>query len=403
MTPILSGIDRATIAVIRFLGAWLPPLAAWVRRNAQRLAAQALEAYLGGNRDAAESGYRRALAWEPHNADLYAALGQVYYELGRTGDAEAQFHKALDYDYQSRRALQGLGLLLQDRGELDQAMYLYLRYLEIQPRDANVCLNLGVIFHNMGNYEKALEYYARAEKEAPEDPIAPKNQALALIALGRFEDAGTVLERARKVSPGDGEIDGLMGQVLEARGDNEGAAIYYGAAIQKSPGDTQAHLNLARVADRLSRPQEAVSHAEAALELFRKAGDTAGTALACWELGWAYYNLGDWDRSLEASTESMKLNPNQAIVRFNRALALLHLGRSAEAREEYLYGIDRLAQPSELKSDAIHDLSDALKRNPNLAGGAEMLAMLKEKYAALSKDIAQSAKQSVNRSSQPAA
>ena len=385
MTPTLSGIERATIAAIRFLGARLPPLAAWVRGKAQGYAAQALEAYLGGNRDRAESGYRRALAWDPHNADLYAALGQVYYEMGRTGDAEALFHKALDYDYQNLRALQGLGLLLQDRGGLDQAMYFYLRYLEIQPRDANVCLNLGVIFHNMGISGVLLIVFGL------------------LIALGRFEDAETVLERARKVSPADGEIDGLMGQVLEAHGDNEGAAIYYGAAIQKGPGDTQAHLNLARVADRLGRPQEAVSHAEAALELFRKAGDTAGTALAYWELGWAYYRLGDWDRSLQASTESMKLNPDQATVRFNRALALLQLGRSAEAREEYLYGIDRVTQASELKSDAINDLSDALKRNPNLAGGEEMLAMLKEKYAAWSRDIAQSAKQSVNRSNPPTA
>jgi superkiller protein 3 len=356
-----------------------------------------LDCYKSGDIEAAEASYRNALAWDPHNPHLRADLGQVYYERGRVEEAEKQFRKALDYDYQNLDALQRLGFLHQDQGALADAMYFYLRYLEIQPHDANVCLNLGVVFHSMGNYDKAIEYYIRAEKEAPGDPQAAKNHALALIALARFEDAEAILAHAGEVSPEDGEIERLMGDCFLGQGDYQAALDHYQSATQKNPEDAAAHLGFAQVAAQLGGRPESVSHAERAVQLYRQVGDNGGAAAAYWELGWDYYLLGDWSRSLEASTESLQLDPEQVPVRFNRALALLQLGRSSEARQEYLEGIDRLSQEFDLKYHAIDDLSDALQKNPNLAGGAEILAMLEEKYVVLSKHLAESARQSANR------
>ena len=77
-----------------------------------------------------------------------------------------------------------------------------------------------------------------------------------------------------------------------------------------------------------------MKRAEAAADLFREAGDHDGAAEACWELGWDYYMLGDWTKSLQASTEALKLNPDLAPVRFNRGLTLLQLGRPEEARKQ---------------------------------------------------------------------
>jgi tetratricopeptide (TPR) repeat protein len=135
--------------------------------------------------------------------------------------------------------------------------------------------------------------------------------------------------------------------------------------------------------------------------LYRQADDAANGALAWWELGWAYYRAGEWQRSIEASSESIKLDPKHAAVRFNRGLALLHLGRGAEARQEYVDGIGLVTQVAELKAHAIEDLSEALEQNPNLPGGAEILDMLKQRYAAMSQELAKSAHRQASHSTDP--
>ncbi|MGA2114542.1 MAG: tetratricopeptide repeat protein [Bryobacteraceae bacterium] len=379
------------VAAIGYVARWLPPVAAWVRWETQRHAAAALQFYRDGNLDAARADYREALGWSPHDADLRAALGQVCYELHQTEQAESEFRRALDDDYRNLRALQGLGNVLQDKGDMDGAMYNYLRYLEIRPKDAGVCLNLGVVFHNMGNFEKATLYYIEAEEAEPTDTLALKNHALALFALGRFPDAEALLARAQALAPADGEIDLLQGQAREAHDDYQGAEACYAAALEKNPKDAQTHLRSAFVTGRLGRWPEAIRHAEQAVELYHQAGDAANGALSWWELGWAYYRVGEWQRSIEASAESVKLDPKHAPVRFNRGLALLHLGRGDEARQEYLDGIGLVTQVADLKVHAIEDLSEALERNPGLPGGATILDMLKERYAAMSRELAKSA------------
>jgi len=372
--------------MMRSASNWIRPLATFLDNIAQRYAAHALESYAGGNLNQAASYYQEAIVWQPHDGNLHCALGQVYFEQARTEQAEKQFRKALDYEYQNLRALKGLGLVLQQKGDLAAAMYLYLRYLELDPKDAFVCLNLGVVFHNLGNYEKAVQYYGRAEKEEPDDPLIRKNHALALLALGRFEEASATVLRARELAPQDAEVDRILASALYAGGETVRALESYESAVRKDPNDHEAHLQSAILLSRLGRHQDAVKQAEAAAALFRGAGNDDGAAEACWELGWDYYMLGDWTKSLQASTEALKLNPDLAPVHFNRGLALIQLGRAEEAGKQYEEGIARLAQVADL-NHAIDDLRESLGKSPKPVGGAKILAMLEDKYATVSRDL----------------
>ena len=163
---------------------------------------------------------------------------------------------------------------------------------------------------------------------------------------------------------------------------------------QKDPNNAEAHLQLAMLALTLQRHQDSVEHSKTAAELFRHTGDTDGLARSYWQLGWAYYVLGDWNNSFEASSETLRVKPDLAPVHFNLGLVLLQLGRLADARKHYETGISTSDQVADLKAHAIDDLRDALAKNPNLLGGAQILAMLENKYDALSRDLATSAHQS---------
>ena len=388
---VLAAIRGRVLAAIRFASAWIPPLASWVRASAEKYVERAFESYQHGDHDQAVTYFREALEWLPLSADFHSALGQVYYEQGRPGEAEEQFRKALDLNYRNPRALKGLGVVLHERNELLDAMYLYLRYVEVEPKDAVVCYNLGVVFYNLGKYEEAVEWYGRAEEQDPEDRIVRKRRAVALLALGRFDEARSTLLRAREIAPKDAEVDRLLGWALDLQGETRAALEFCESSLRKDSQNRDTHLQFASLATRLGRHQDAIEHANSAADLSRRAGDEHSTGEAYSVLGRSYYMLGDFAASLQASTEALKLNPALSSVHFNLGLALLQLGRTTEARQQYKEGIVRLAQVSDLKAHGIDDLRDALNKNPELPGAREILAELEQRYAILASKVAKAA------------
>lgn len=60
-----------------------------------------------------------------------------------------------------------------------------------------------------------------------------------------------------------------------------------------------------------------------------------------WNLGWAYYLVGDYARSIHAGQKSLALNPQVCGPAFNIALARLAMGKASEAEKEYEAAIAR--------------------------------------------------------------
>jgi tetratricopeptide (TPR) repeat protein len=60
-----------------------------------------------------------------------------------------------------------------------------------------------------------------------------------------------------------------------------------------------------------------------------------------WNLGWAYYLLGDYAKSIEASQKSLDLNSKVCGPAFNIAIARLAMGKASEAEKEYEAAIAR--------------------------------------------------------------
>lgn len=388
MNKLLETIIALVIAIIRYFGRWIEPLQSWISRQSQAQAARALESYRKRDFATAETHYQWAIRWLPDDANLHSSLGQVFYEHGRLDHAEREFRTALEYDYNSLRALKGLGVLSQERNNLSLAMYLYLRYLETSPHDASVCYNLAVTFHNLGKYEEADQYYKRAEQEDPNDLQTCKAHAQLLIRMGRSKDAQTILTHAREIAP-DGAVDRLLGFTLDLQGDRKAALDLYKAALGRDSNDADAHLLFANTSSDVGQLQEALQHARKAVDLYRAAGNNEDAAQAALTLGWIYYRMHDWNSSIEASSEALRLSPDVP-VHCNLGLALLQIGRVAEARKEYEAGCapsDQMAQYGPL---AIDDLRQAIKDNPSLSGAAEILKILESKYEVASKELLQS-------------
>jgi DNA-binding SARP family transcriptional activator len=72
-------------------------------------------------------------------------------------------------------------------------------------------------------------------------------------------------------------------------------------------GQAYAHLNINVIFEGQFRYREALRHAEAALDLYRRADHVAGQALALNAIGWSHAQLGDCQRALDYCEEALDL------------------------------------------------------------------------------------------------
>ncbi len=80
-------------------------------------------------------------------------------------------------------------------------------------------------------------------------------------------------------------------------------------------------------------------HAESIPDYLSAIGLERRDARVYWDLGWAYYLLGDYPKALEADQQALAADPDLFIVPLNMGLALLAAGRAEEAQTWYDRGV----------------------------------------------------------------
>ena len=364
----------------------IPPLGAWRRRAAARDRELGVELFAQGKFDDAATHLIAAIEKDPRNVGYYCDLGQTYYAAGEFAKAKEQYTLAWLLDYDDLRALKGLAYSYHGLGEYSEAIYLYLKYVERNKSDADLLFNLGVALHCTDKYSEAAEYYAKAEELDRDNADIPENRGRALYSLGKMDESIACMSRALELDPERAEAHRFLGLALEANGDIEGAETSYAKAIELDRFLGDAHIDMSRLLCLRNDYAGAVQHDIEAAKVFEERRDVEGLKRAYWELGWDYYKLGDWAKSVDASRKAMKLDPTLYAARFNLALALLHDGQREEAVEEYRRGAAQVTLSSDLTEYAMKDLREALKERPDLEGAHEILRVLEERYAHLRKD-----------------
>lgn len=334
-----------------------------------------------GDVDGALFAYERAFNRSPGNGSLLKEAGQLAYETKRYSDATRFFRRALSLDYNDQRALRGLAFALHADGSRDEAVYRYFRYLDTNRDDYDALLNLSALFLDSGEYEQAIEYSERAGRADPAKAAPLHNIALAYFNLGKFSEGEASIRRALTIDR-SGDSLRLLGLLLESQDKTEEALEHYKEACSVSPQFAQAYLDVARLQGELGQYPDYLVNAQKAVELFKNDDNRDGLEAAYWNLGWAYYSSGEWEKSTEASRKALDLEPNSAPPRFNLALALLFQGQSDEAKKEYKRAVKN-SSISNLKADGIDDLQAALRKRPDLPGGHECLDLLLTEYGKL--------------------
>jgi tetratricopeptide (TPR) repeat protein len=324
----------------------------------------------------------KAIRLAPHEVSFRNDLGWLYYEQRELKQAETEFEGALEIEYSNSKTLIGLATTLHELGRLEDAVYYYLSYLTQEPNDVTTMVNLGILFQGLDRYEESLDVLGKAMALDANNALVHEYAGRAYYSLGRFPDSEKELKLAIDLDPRPSSVHNALGLTYELLGDDQKAEARYREAIRRDLAGDQGEprLNLARLLDTTNGDAtEALDLAKKAETLFRLQGQNDILVQTLWELGWIYYRLGRWQESIQASAEAVKLAPNVNPARFNLALATLRSGNVTGAKEEYQRTLDQIKDVSELKNHGIRDLEEALKADPNLNGGKEILGMLYQK------------------------
>jgi len=217
-------------------------------------------------------------------------------------EASSHYHKALVHKRQ---------------GNLDRAIASLKQALALRDDYAAAHHSIGMLYRKRGKVDKALEHLREAARLESGSAEIHYSLALAWLAGKRVEQAIAAMRRAAELKPKDPEIQAGLGSLL-IRKDPKQATVYLLKAVKAMPDDHQivqqlglayrkaknfklaekyllrsaaiketatTEFNLGVLYRRMEKPQKAVAHYEAALQLNPK------MAAAHWDVAHMYTQL----------------------------------------------------------------------------------------------------------------
>ncbi len=161
----------------------------------------ALQQHRAGALDAAEAGYKQALAVDPNNAVARHHLGVIAHQRGQSDIAETYIRAALEIAPDDIDAKANLALVLKVQGRFEEAISLCLQVLHQRPSHDAVHNNLANIMRMLDRAAEALPHYQKAVALQPERAEYVHNLGVALVDLARPQEALAPLGKAVALSP----------------------------------------------------------------------------------------------------------------------------------------------------------------------------------------------------------
>ena len=222
-------------------------------------------------------------------------------------------------------------------GEYEVALAAFREILAQNPTVAVAYVGIGEIYLDQQNYDGAEEVLARAARLEPRNFDAQYGHGRALQMLRRFAEAVRAYHRALTIEPQSIDANQHMATTYLQMGEPASALVFAEKAVELDPANGPARANLGAIYQDAGRPVEAIHQYEAAIELMEATEPLLMNLIAVlasetryvdamntaeymvklepsaqgWErLGWCAFRAGDYQASIEAYREAVKIEPD---------------------------------------------------------------------------------------------
>lgn len=224
-------------------------------------------------------------------------------ESGDYDTALAMFQDILAENPTVTTAYLGIGDIYIIKKDYEKAEPAYGRAAKLEPRNFDAQYGHGLALQMLNRFLDAIRAYHRALTIDPDSVNANLNMAVTYLQMNEAQSAITFAERAVALDPGNGSARINLGAAYERVGDNAKAIDQYLAAMELVEHTPPLMMNLINALAAEKRYQEAVNTAENLVKIDQ-------TANAYERLGWSYFRLSEFDKSLAAYQQAVSIDPS---------------------------------------------------------------------------------------------
>ncbi len=201
------------------------------------------------------------------------------------------------------RGLMNYGLIHMAKGNYEIALGYFNRALELNPNYYTLHINLGILYGGLNNQKKALEHFDIALGLNSSSPAPEYYYARYLVDQKKYNDAAQYLRKA----------------------------------IAKSPNHTKSKELLNSIGDKIATPKDEI---QKIIDQIKQNPDPS----LYLDLSIKYYVIGDYEMSIAACKELLKLAPNNADAYNNMCVAYNQL-------KQWKLGAEACKKALEINSD----------------------------------------------------
>jgi adsorption protein B len=279
-------------------------------------------------------------------SDLNAQIGVLLAHMGQPKDALPYLERASAQGVSDELAPVVFGQLGYTYAALNQPKAAHDAFVKALPRSPNqaaIYAALGYASLALDNTEAAIDQFEHS-LSLRDDPHVWRDLVLAYSRAGMSDAAGQVVERLRGMPDADSLLNAevwteLAGAAFKSGRFRDAAALFRRAAAQDNGAGWS---ELTRAAESLERA-EAIS--EAAQTWDELTASTVAPrdarATAAERAGYLRLRLKDPDRAVASFLLATQFGHDDWRLRLDRSLALINLGRWAEALDESTASLDR--------------------------------------------------------------
>lgn len=187
----------------------------------------------------------------------------------------------------------------------DSSESLWLDVVVKSPKNGRGLMNYGLNHMAKGNYEIAAEYFNRALEFTPNYYTLYINLGILNEGMSKHNKAVENFEKAISFNTSSPAPEYYYARYLVGQKKYNKAGSYLRKAIEKSPNHTKSKDLLSRISKDIITPEEEIA------ELLKKIQSTPSTKLYL-DLSIKYYGIKDYEKSISACKELLKLDPKNA-------------------------------------------------------------------------------------------
>jgi tetratricopeptide (TPR) repeat protein len=299
--------------------------------------------------------YEQAEAMDSLNIQLKFKSAELLRKSKRYKEAGNKYLKIIQIDPNNKKAILETATILYLAKYYNEAATYYEKYLAFE-QTKDVYQKISKAFLESKNYEKAYKYSVEGLTKYPEEVVLNKSAAISSFGLQKFDDAGkyysTIPDSQLTVS--DLKNAGKAFQMIKA---DSIAIKFYEKVIQRDSTQSSLFMDMANNYFRNKNNELAIKYYMAKIKI------DPTHELAYRYMGFAYYDMKDWNGARQSFLKSKELVDTTFVTNYWLAQTYNQMDSTQQASNQYIASIKLSEGKEKQYKDEIYGANFFLGKN----------------------------------------